>query len=135
MKPQALADKSNQKGDGILFAPLLNKALFNSSVLLAFLLCAPAGRTETFRWVDSEGMVHYTDQLPPEEAKRPRAKLSAEAKVKELIEGQKTQEELEQLKRLKRLRAEQQRIIAEQRDSDMSLLRTYHSDEEMRIAH
>ena len=112
----------------------IGPAVFRLAALAALLLCAPAGRAETFRWVDEGGTVHYTDQVPPEEAKRPRAKLNPEAKIMEIIEGQKTQEQLEQARRLKRLRADQQRILAEQRDSDMSLNRTYRSEEEMQVA-
>lgn len=89
---------------------------------------------ETFRWVDDQGIVHYTDQVPPEESKRPRAKLNPNAETIELVEGQKTPEQLEQIKRLKQLRYEQQRILSQQKDSDQSLLRTYRSIEEMQMA-
>lgn len=87
----------------------------------------------TSRWVDEHGVTHYEDRLPPEAAGRPRAKLNQEAKVKEFVEGQKTPEELDIAKRLKQLRNDQQRILAEQRDSDTSLNRTYRSEAEMQV--
>jgi glutaredoxin len=40
--------------------------------ILAFLLVAAAGTAhagELYRWVDQDGQVHYTDQLPPPEAR------------------------------------------------------------------
>ncbi len=94
-------------------------------------LFAPALSAGTFRWVDENGSVHYTDQVPPEDAKRPRAKLNPQAKILEFIEGQKTPEQLDQARRLKKLRIDQQRILAKQRDSDISLHQTYRSEEEM----
>lgn len=102
---------------------------------LALLLCAASAlKAETFRWVDEQGEVHYTDQVPPDEAKRARAKLNKQARVTEVIEEQKTPEQIEKAKRLKKLRIDQQRILAEQRDSDTSLNRTYRSEEEMKVA-
>lgn len=100
-----------------------------------FALAVPLlAQAETFRWVDDQGVVHYTDQLPPEESKRPRAKLNSEAKLLEMVEGQKSMEELEQLKRLAQLRLDQTRILAVQKDSDSSLMRTYRSEAEMQMA-
>lgn len=109
---------------------------FRAAALAALLALGGGGgqAADTFRWVDENGIVHYTDQVPPEEAKRPHAKLNPEAKILEFIEGQKTQEQLDQARRLKKLRADQQRILAEQRDSDMSLNRTYRSEDEMQVA-
>jgi hypothetical protein len=102
------------------------------AAVLAF--SAHENRAGTFRWIDDTGMIHYTDQVPPEESKRPHAKLDSDAQTVELVEGEKSQEELEQIKRLKQLRIDQQRILSQQKDSDLSLLRTYRSVEEMQMA-
>ena len=98
------------------------------------LLCIPSLHAETIRWVDDQGTVHYTDRLPPEEAKRPRTKYNSQAHDPERVEGQKSKEQLEASKLIKKLRIEQQRILAEQRDNDMSLNRTYRSEDEMQAA-
>ncbi len=98
------------------------------------MLWGPWALANTYRWVGEDGSVHYSDQVPPEEAKQPRTKLSPSAKPIQLIEGAKTQEQLVQAKRLKQLRSEQQHILAEQKARDLSLLRTYHSEEEMQMA-
>ncbi len=107
-----------------------------ASFFLAMLLLLPATGVlaGTFRWVDDNGKVHYTDQVPPEESKRPHAKLSPSAQTIELVEGQKTPEQFEQIKRLKQLRIDQQKVLTLQKDSDSSLLRTYRSVEEMEMA-
>ena len=103
-------------------------------MIAALFFCVPEIFAGTFRWVDDQGMVHYTDQVPPEESKRPHAKLNPEAQTIEMIQGQKTPEQFEQIKRLNQLRIEQQRILSQQKDSDQSLLRTYRSVEEMQMA-
>jgi hypothetical protein len=115
---------------------LATKQIVFLTVTLAavLVLSAPENRAGTFRWMDDTGIIHYTDQVPPEESKRPHAKLNSEAQTVELVEGEKTQEELEQIKRLKQLRIDQQRILSQQKDSDLSLLRTYRSIEEMQMA-
>jgi hypothetical protein len=35
-------------------------------VLAALILRAPAAHATTYKWVDDQGVVHYTDKLPPE---------------------------------------------------------------------
>jgi hypothetical protein len=115
---------------------LTTKQIVFLTVTLAAVLALSTheNRAGTFRWIDDTGMIHYTDQVPPEESKRPHAKLNSDAQTVELVEGEKTQEELEQIKRLKQLRIDQQRILSQQKDSDLSLLRTYRSMEEMQMA-
>jgi hypothetical protein len=116
-------------------ASAIKQTVFHAAMLAAVLIfSAPDNGAGTFRWVDDMGVVHYTDQVPPEESKRPHAKLNSEAQTIELVEGEKSHEELDQIKRLKQLRMDQQRIIAQQKDSDLSLLRTYRSMEEMQMA-
>lgn len=88
----------------------------------------------TYRWVDEKGMVHYSDRVPPEEAKRRRSKLDSEGREVEVIEGAKSPEQIESENRLKQLRRDQERILAEQRDRDMALLKTYRSEEEIDLA-
>jgi hypothetical protein len=34
-------------------------------ILIAFLITAPAGATDVYRWVDSNGQAHYSDQWQP----------------------------------------------------------------------
>ncbi len=87
---------------------LLLTTRFRVTVLLAVLgVAVVETEAATYRWVDDQGLMHYTDQVPPEQSKNPHAKLNSDAKTIELIEGQKTEEQLEQIKRLKQLRFEQ----------------------------
>ena len=126
--------QTSEKKTGSLAAASIRTAIVKAAGAVALLLCVPGLHAETIRWMDSQGNVHYTDRLPPEEAQRPRAKLNPQAKPIEFVEGQKTQEQLDIARRLKQLRNDQQRILSEQRDSDMSLNRTYRSEDEMQVA-
>lgn len=86
---------------------------------------------ETFRWVDEQGITHYSDQVPPEVAKQRRTKLNAQGQEVGVIEAAKTREQLRQEQELKQLRSRQEKILAEQRDRDLALLRTYRSPKEV----
>lgn len=92
------------------------------------------GSAETYRWVGSDGIVHYSDQVPPEEAKHQRAKLNEQGRETAVIEGAKSVEQIRKEQQLRMLRADQERVLREQRDRDMSLLRTYNTEEEMLMA-
>ena len=92
---------------------------------------ALAAQTETFRWVDEKGEVHYSDQVPPEEAKTPRSKLNARGFEVEKVEAPKTREQVEQEQLLRQLRAQQEKVLNEQRDKDQALMRTYRNTDEI----
>jgi hypothetical protein len=89
------------------------------------------GSGKSFRWVDEEGVTHYSDQVPPDQANKRRSKLDAQGREVAVIEAPKTLEQLRREQQLKQLRAQQDRILAEQRDRDLSLLRTYRNEQEM----
>ncbi len=87
-----------------------------------------------YRWVDENGNVYFSDQVPPEQAKHKRETLSEKARVVEVLEKAKTPEQLEQQKRLDALRKEQEKIIAQQAANDKVLLSTYRSLDDMQTA-
>ena len=106
--------------------------------LLALLLTAgnltETAQAETFRWVDEKGAVHYSDQVPPEQAKIRRSKLNARGFEVETVEAPKTRDQVEREQLLKQLRSQQQKILNEQRDQDQALMRTYRSTDEILAA-
>jgi chromosome segregation ATPase len=104
-----------------------------SSLLIAGSLIETA-RAETFRWVDDKGAVHYSDQVPPEQAKTRRSKLNARGFEVETVEAPKTREQIEQEQLLKQLRAQQEKVLNEQREHDQALMRTYRSTDEILTA-
>jgi hypothetical protein len=87
-----------------------------------------------YKWVNEDGSIVFSDQIPPEQTKNQHEVLSPSGKVVELVEQAKTTEQLELEKRLVVLRAEQQKIIEQQKARDSLLLATFRSKEDMNAA-
>jgi len=104
-------------------------------LLAAILLTASMGlHAFTYRWVDEEGNVHYSDRLPPEQAKAARSHLDKRGIETKRIEAAKTAEELAREKELEELRAVEQRLINEQQERDLVLMRTFRSEDDILMA-
>lgn len=87
-----------------------------------------------YRWVDENGNVFFSDQVPPEQVQHKRETLSEKARVLDVVEKAKTAEQLEQQKRLDALRKEQEKIVAKQAANDKVLLSTFRNIEDMKRA-
>ena len=87
-------------------------------------LSTPA-HANTFRWVDGNGRVHYSDQIPPSETSRAYTILNKEGVTVNNIEKVKTKEELAKEKTLKEQQEEQEQIAREKQNHDRILLNTY----------
>ena len=104
-----------------------------SFTLLALFSC-DAASDFVYRWKDESGHVHYSDQVPAEQSKYRRERLNRHGRTVEVLERAKTPAEIGQEEQLKKLRAEQRRLLAEQRADDSALLRTFRSEEDMTAA-
>jgi hypothetical protein len=107
------------------------------SVLICLPILAAAGSVDAaklYRWVDDDGKVHYSDQVPPEHSKSARTRLNERGVEVEQVGAAKSPEEIAKEKELKRLRAEQQRLIEEQRAKDRVLLRTFRTEDDILMA-
>ncbi|MET0092682.1 MAG: DUF4124 domain-containing protein [Sedimenticola sp.] len=105
--------------------------------LLSLSLLLTAGSVSAgklYRWVDSEGNVHFSDKVPPEHAKAARTELDEQGMEIDRVEAAKTPEEIQKERELKRLRAEQQRLIREQQARDRVLLRTFRTEDDILMA-
>jgi hypothetical protein len=104
--------------------------------LMAFIMALAGGAAgaETYRWMDEDGVTHYSDQVPPDQVKHRRTRLNSQGLEVGTIEAPKTAEQLRREQQLRQLRAQQEKILAAQRDQDRALLRTYRSVEEMYAA-
>lgn len=102
---------------------------------LAALLLVPApGAARFYRWVDEQGTVHYTDQIPPSQAERGHTSLSDKGIPLETIPPAQTLEEVKRERELKRLRAEQERLLEQQRAADRVLLSSFRSVDDLIMA-
>ena len=89
---------------------------------------------KVYRWLDEQGDIYFSDQVPPEHIQHSRATLSQTGRVLEVIEQAQSKEQIEQEKRLQELRRQQEKLIASQKVHDKALLSSYHSKEDMLLA-
>jgi len=87
-----------------------------------------------YRWVDDQGRVFFSDQVPPDQIKHKRESLSESIRVLDVVEAAKSKEQIELEKRLQKLRREQQKLIEKQRTHDKVLLSTFRSLDDMEMA-
>lgn len=86
---------------------------------------------KTYRWVDSDGTVHYSDRVPAEHIDQARSILDSRGLETEHTEAAKTAEELAKEAELQRLKEHEQRLIEEQRERDRVLLRTFRYEDDI----
>ncbi|QPK63409.1 DUF4124 domain-containing protein [Methylomonas sp. LL1] len=91
-------------------------------------------KKKMYRWVDENGNVYFSDQVPPDQVQHERETLNEKARVLDRVEKAKSAEELERQKRLEALRKEQEKIIAKQAANDKVLLATYRSLDDLNRA-
>jgi cytochrome b involved in lipid metabolism len=87
-----------------------------------------------YRWIDEEGNVRYSDQIPPDQVQHRRETLNKEARIIDILEKKKTAEQLALEKRLAALRQQQEEIIAKQQAKDKVLLSTFRNVSDMELA-
>jgi hypothetical protein len=92
---------------------------------------APAAAQQLYRWVDEQGKVHYSDQMPPQAAESDRRVLDGEGRTREQARPGASAEARE---RALRERAEREAAQAEREEEarrDRNLLATYASVTEL----
>lgn len=104
-------------------------------VLALVMLLAPTlSEARVYRWVDDQGVVHYTDQIPPSQVEKGHTAMSDKGIPLETVPPAQTPEELERERELKRLRAEQERLVEQQRAADRVLLNSFRSVDDLIMA-
>ncbi|WP_231914838.1 DUF4124 domain-containing protein [Methylomonas sp. DH-1] len=101
---------------------------------LPMLAAGPAFAKKMYRWVDDNGNVYFSDQVPPDQVQHKRETLNEKARVTNVVEKAKTAEQIAQQKRLDELRKEQEKIIAKQAANDKVLLSTFRNIEDLQKA-
>jgi len=99
------------------------------------LFLAPAQAGGLYRWVDSNGVVQFSDQVPPEDARHERKVIDrSSGRVVETIERARTVEELKEQKRLDKIKAAQAEKDQLRKGRDRMLLSTYQGIDEINKA-
>jgi Domain of unknown function (DUF4124) len=87
-----------------------------------------------YRWVDENGHVHFSDQVPPSYSQIERTVYNDHAQVTDIIEAPKTQEQLEAERHQAQLEEEKRSLAQEQAKRDRALLRSFISEQDLIIA-
>ncbi len=98
-----------------------------ASILLLPLASAAAEHQRLYRWVDSNGVVHYGDHVPAEYADLEKQVLNEYGVTVDVLRGKKTAEQIAEENRMAELR----RQAKLQRRADEALLATYLSVDEI----
>lgn len=102
----------------------LAKTVLCAAVCFAVINSSAYAKT-MYKWVDANGKVSFSDQVPPAKAGLGHQELDKNANVVKVAEKAKTKEELEMEKRLKLLRKQQEQIIIQQKAHDRKLLSSF----------
>ena len=108
--------------------PIFSTTFF---LVCVFSLSSQIAYGKVYKWVNEDGSTSFSDQISPEEAKYRRETLGKQGQVIDVTEQEKTKAQQERDRLLALLRKKQERIIQNQKAYDDSLLRSYHSKDDM----
>jgi hypothetical protein len=112
-----------------------NKSIFFSHRLViglaALLLLTPAMAKKLYRWVDENGKVHYSDQIPPDQVKVAHEKLNAHGVVVDKVPRAKTPEEIKAERKRKKEEEKARQAAEEKRKQREKILKIYGSEAEI----
>lgn len=97
--------------------------LINSQIVFA---------NNLLRWVDENGKVHYSDQVPPSKSKFRRETLNKQGYVVKITEAAKSREQRELDRKLRKLRKRMEKIVSKKKSRDQILLTSFRSVEGIR---
>ena len=100
----------------------------------AALLTTTASADRTYKWVDADGNVNYSNRLPPESALRERKQLNDRGRVLKVYSAPLTEEEKIEQQRLDELAAKKEERARKRAIHDRSLLATYSTVSDMEKA-
>ncbi len=108
-------------------------ACFIAALLAAGALSSDLGAQQgkLYKWVDKDGNVHYSDQVPPEAVDQARQELNPQGVTVSEVERALSPEELAARAEAEKLAAQEQKAIEEQERQDQLMLASYGSEEDI----
>lgn len=97
----------------------------------AILLAGPVLAERAYKWVDEDGNVQYTNQLPPEAALTERKEINEQGRVIKVYKAPLTAAQKAEAQRLAELEAKKKERAEKRAIHDRSLVATYSSKEDM----
>jgi hypothetical protein len=103
----------------------------NAACLVGCALLAAGAEARFYRWVDENGVTHYTDTLPPTQVEKGHTDMNERGMVVGKTLPAKTPEELKRDKELERIRDTEERAKKRQEAADKMLLSTFRSIDDL----
>lgn len=103
-------------------------------ILLALAVCQTAAAGKLYRWVDEDGNVHYSDQIPPEHARQARQQLNEQGIAVDAVDSAPTPEQLAAAREKAHAEAEERRQAEDQQRRDRILLNSFISVDDIKRA-
>jgi Domain of unknown function (DUF4124) len=113
---------------------IINTRTAAIAVLAAAAALAASPAWATFKCVDERGVTHYGDTMPPQCAKRDVSEMSKEGNVLRRYSAPLTPEQQKSREAEMTRRAEESKLIANQRQKDASLIATFGAEKEFDTA-
>ena len=102
-----------------------------TTVALGLLASSAVSAAKLYKWVDENGNVHYSDQVPPNQAKQARSELNDQGVAVKQVDRALTAEELAARRAEEQAAADAAAAIAAERERDRTLLDSYASEEDI----
>jgi len=100
--------------------------------VLALVLAETAsGDQRLYRWVDGDGNVHYSDQVPADQSKPAKAILNERGMTVDHVDAAKTSEQIAEEKRKQREAEARRQRESKRAAYDRVLLNTFHSEQDI----
>jgi chromosome segregation ATPase len=100
-------------------------------LLPALMVSSSAFGERMYKWVDENGQVHYSNQLPPEASQRKREVINDQGRTVKVYQAPLTPEEKIEEKQLAELELKKKELAQKRANHDRSLLATYSSKKDM----
>ncbi|MCB1635879.1 MAG: DUF4124 domain-containing protein [Xanthomonadales bacterium] len=102
-----------------------------TTVALGLLASSAVSAAKLYKWVDENGNVHYSDQVPPSQAKQAREELNDQGVTVKQVDRALTADELAARRAEEKAAADAAAAIAAERERDRTLLDSYASEEDI----
>ncbi|MFK8010631.1 MAG: DUF4124 domain-containing protein [Marinicellaceae bacterium] len=101
-------------------------------ILSLILLSGSANaKKKLYKWVDEEGNVTYSDQVPPDQIKKEHQELNKDGVVLEKISSAKTEEEIAAEREKVRLQKEAEKLAKEKEQIRQNIILAYTNEQEI----
>jgi len=103
-------------------------------LLASGLVAGAAGAAQTYKWVDEDGKVHYSDRLPPEAVNRGMVELNKQGMTRKVTEPALTAEQRKAKEDALEQERQAERAKRYKRYQDDALLSSYSSENDIDLA-